>query len=370
MASGFSSFLLTGVENESNASLVTALDTLENQASARRFSAGDHLMNEGESGDAAYLIQQGEMDILRADQQEPVGHAGPGHLVGELALEGQGQRMASVVARTNVSAWRIAAADYLQAVETWPELRGLFTRKLYHQLSDKHRALQQRHEQLLVAQKEKDSLGFLMVALLLLLTGYALVNGLLVDLLQLPSESWLMFSFSRTTELLGVVILWQLVRRSSLTLRDMGLTRSNWQRSLLESLLLTVPAALMLLALATYLAQFRDQPTGWDPSRFDYSFVTYLLVAPLQEWVARGVFQTSLEKLLGQNKGWLAVLLSSLVFATLHLHLNPILSIVSLVSGLIWGWMFLRHRSLVGVSVSHFLLGNLIALLGLWALWT
>lgn len=368
--SAFSDLLLQGAPEEERAQLADELDGLAECVSSRHFVAGDYLIKEGDVGDAAYLISKGDVEILKQGKPHPVGTAGAGNLLGELALEGRGQRAASVKALTDVHAYRIRAEDYLKAIKTWPEFKRLVTHKLYQQLSDKHQDLQERHQQLLEAQKEKDSLGFLLVTLLLLLTSYALVNGFMVNLLSLPTESWLMFSFSRITELMAVVILWQLVRRSGLTAKDMGLTTVNAVASLKESLLLTLVAMLLMYGLAVYLAAYWDKPTGWNLSRFDYSYITYLLVAPLQEWVARGVFQTSLEKLLGKGKGLVAVLLSSLVFATLHLHVNPILSVVSLISGLIWGALFLRHRNLIGVSVSHFLLGNWVAFLGLWALWT
>ena len=370
MSKDFSALLLAGLQQPSSQELSAAIQVLGERSELISLTQGQALMLEGEVGDAAYLIIEGEAEVRSERSQNPIGSAQAGSLLGELALEVGGLRTASVFAKTQLTAFKVAAVDYQQAVQACPELRRLVAQKLYGQLSEKHQILQQQHQQLLQVQQEKKSLTFLLVTLLLLLTSYALINSFLVNTFQLPSQSWIMFGFSRVTELLAVLILWKLARHSGLTRRDMGLSLAGWKRALLESLALTLPALLLLYLLAIYLADSWSQPLGWDSSRFDYSYVTYLLVAPLQEWIARGVFQSSLQKLLGEGKGWLAVLLASLVFATLHLHLNPLLALVSLISGLIWGGLFLRHRSLVGISVSHFLLGNWVGLLGFWAIWT
>jgi hypothetical protein len=42
------------------------------------------------------------------------------------------------------------------------------------------------------------------------------------------------------------------------------------------------------------------------------------------------------------------------------------LSLSALLTSWLWGWMYNRHKSLVGVSVSHFLIGNAAGLMGFW----
>jgi membrane protease YdiL (CAAX protease family) len=39
------------------------------------------------------------------------------------------------------------------------------------------------------------------------------------------------------------------------------------------------------------------------------------------------------------------------------LYVSPGLALTAFVAGLFWGWLYARQRSLVGVSISHVLLG-------------
>src|SRR5262245_60697604 len=67
------------------------------------FPAGAHLVHEGERGDQAYLILEGQLEVVKAvgtpDERE-VGLRGPGEYIGEMSLfNPDGQRTASVRAR-------------------------------------------------------------------------------------------------------------------------------------------------------------------------------------------------------------------------------------------------------------------------------
>jgi len=84
----------------------------------------------------------------------------------------------------------------------------------------------------------------------------------------------------------------------------------------------------------------------------------YLAFVPLQELIVRGSIQGALERsLLGEHRVRNAILASNAIFAAGHLHVSITLAVVVFVSGLFWGWLYSRQHSLVGVSVSHLLLG-------------
>ncbi|HAT9447444.1 TPA: CPBP family intramembrane metalloprotease, partial [Legionella pneumophila subsp. pneumophila] len=60
------------------------------------------------------------------------------------------------------------------------------------------------------------------------------------------------------------------------------------------------------------------------------------------------------EKLFRQ---WNGIFLSNLIFATMHTHLGLTFASLTFIAGLFWGWLFHRQKSLLGVSVSHVILG-------------
>ena len=146
---------------------------------------------------------------------------------------------------------------------------------------------------------------------------------------------------------------------------DYGWTFRNWRRSLSESLIVTGVVFLVLVVIKVLLVSFvpalHGAPvfnwTNWG----GWAMVTsYLFVAPAQELIGRGFLQNSIERFLtGRRRTLLAVVLTSVQFGVVHLHFSFTTGAVAMVSGLLFGAMFARHRTIVGVSVSHFILGSL-----------
>ncbi len=84
------------------------LDAVARHANEREFSVGDTLMTEGDFGFALYLIEEGSADIVA--QGEKIAEAGPGDVVGEVAVLA-GRRNASVLATSPVRAIEVFKRD-------------------------------------------------------------------------------------------------------------------------------------------------------------------------------------------------------------------------------------------------------------------
>jgi membrane protease YdiL (CAAX protease family) len=151
-----------------------------------------------------------------------------------------------------------------------------------------------------------------------------------------------------------------------MTFADMGIQWKGIGRSAGESLAITL--FIMAIMFWSRVQSATDVASPFDVVDFGllrWTNASYLIVAPMQEWLARGMFQASVERLLPwKRKGLAAVGIVSLVFAMFHLHISMSLSQAALATSVFWGWMFLRHRNLAGVSLSHFLLGTWSDLLG------
>jgi CRP-like cAMP-binding protein len=65
---------------------------------ALKIGPGDFLFREGETGDKMYVLLEGNLDILFGDLVLET--AGPGALIGEMALIDNGPRAATAVAKT------------------------------------------------------------------------------------------------------------------------------------------------------------------------------------------------------------------------------------------------------------------------------
>ena len=87
----------------------------------------------------------------------------------------------------------------------------------------------------------------------------------------------------------------------------------------------------------------------------------YLILTPLQEFVARSCLQAPLFAFLNGTPFWRhvwSILVSNLVFAAAHSHISFTFAIAAFVPGLFWGWIFARTNSLIAASASHFMIGG------------
>lgn len=79
--------------------------------------------------------------------------------------------------------------------------------------------------------------------------------------------------------------------------------------------------------------------------------VLLLITSPCEEIFWRGFVQRGIAQSLGTTKGWL---LSAVLYALVHVvSLNPLLVAAALVSGLIWGFMYLKQRHIVSCIICH-----------------
>ncbi len=90
-------------------------------------TAGTALVQQGEPGDALYVIVAGRFDVLldlESGEQRTLSSLGPGDCVGEMALLTKNARSATVVARTPAVALRIGESEFAEVLARHPALRA------------------------------------------------------------------------------------------------------------------------------------------------------------------------------------------------------------------------------------------------------
>ncbi|MCB1379958.1 MAG: cyclic nucleotide-binding domain-containing protein [Alphaproteobacteria bacterium] len=95
------------------------LQLLAFSAVRQGFDAGDVILKQGLRGGSAYLILSGRADIYSADDK--VGSAGPGAMVGEVAMIGDLPYAVSVRASESLAAARIDRALFMRVAAEYPE---------------------------------------------------------------------------------------------------------------------------------------------------------------------------------------------------------------------------------------------------------
>ncbi|MBI2173530.1 MAG: CPBP family intramembrane metalloprotease [Candidatus Aenigmarchaeota archaeon] len=135
-------------------------------------------------------------------------------------------------------------------------------------------------------------------------------------------------------------------------LRTVGLTSDGVRKSMKHAVFITA-AGIVLLSVIGYSTSFK----AFMP---DYSWVAfYLLISvPVQEIFFRGFVQTRLYRF-GRAR---AIIAASILYSMIHFN-NPILVLLALVAGLVWGYSFSKYRTLSGPVFSHSVLGLYLFLL-------
>lgn len=346
------------------------LDDFRRHVEAVHYAANAVIFRKGDESDFAILIGTGEVEVYDEQSGTVLAVSGEGALIGELGMISGDPRSASARALKPVTGWKIDRSDYREFLSDRPELATLFFRKIYAQLSQSYGKLRQQFVALEEADRRYHALAFMFVTIVLMVNVYALVNGLILGGLRETHQEQMIFWTSRAMELWGGFILWGLTVRCGLTRHDMGIRMGNLLRSIAMGLLISIPALAAMAYFRTRLYPELEGAPLLDPQLISLSVYTYILIAALQEWICRGVFLTSIASLMpGKTRPMAAIVISSLVFSTLHLHYSSSLAVVALLTGIVWGWLFLKYRNLAGPIISHFILGNAATLMGLWAIW-
>jgi signal transduction histidine kinase len=95
------------------------LDRVASQTTRRHVDAGRRLFDEGDPGAHAYVIAEGELEILKrsGDRDVLLAVRGPGEVIGEIALLEDAPRMATVRARSDAVLVEIPRTVFLEVVE-------------------------------------------------------------------------------------------------------------------------------------------------------------------------------------------------------------------------------------------------------------
>ncbi|MBI4678686.1 MAG: cyclic nucleotide-binding domain-containing protein [Elusimicrobia bacterium] len=87
-----------------------------------RYDKGSIICEEGEPGDAMYLIYKGTVVVTKKDWGEPVAILEEGHFVGEMALLFGDPRSATVTTVCQTEAFCLAAEDFKRIVDKSPDM--------------------------------------------------------------------------------------------------------------------------------------------------------------------------------------------------------------------------------------------------------
>jgi CRP-like cAMP-binding protein len=340
-----------------------------------RHPDGADIVREGEPATRLLLLHEGAARVLKRSEgggEHEVNRLGPGDCIGELAVIDPAPRSATVRAAGPVEVLAIPIADLLALAAERPGFAlGLLgmARLVAERLRRSTDSVVQSLERALQEERTRSAMGKFTFMLIVTYSLYTWVLGTATQVKQALGRSELV---TLPAVIVTVAMLFWLMRSSGYPAAFFGLTLKRAGRHVLEALALTLPLMALAVALKWWLVQnvasMAGQPLiqlgapvapGLPASTFNpWLAVAYVVFVPLQELIYRGGLQGALEHFLtGPWRRALAIVGSNIIFSAAHLYISPGLSVSAFVAGLFWGWLYARQRGLVGVSVSHMLLG-------------
>ena len=164
-------------------------------------------------------------------------------------------------------------------------------------------------------------------------------------------------------EVLGFLMFFYILGNTSLTWKDLGIKAENPWRTVRTGLLIAVCAvAVMCIGKAVIRLV---SPTALSPDRpffdiriFGVRQIIYIFTAGVQEFLARSVIQGNLRRIMvGRHTAAAAIVISSMSFATLHIHLGLFFMLGAAVLAGLEGILYEKQQSIYGVWIVHWAFG-------------
>ncbi|MFN3235899.1 MAG: cyclic nucleotide-binding domain-containing protein [Pseudomonadales bacterium] len=365
-----SQILFDGLDSEGRA-------YVERHLQALQIAPGEVFIEEGANNADLYFIESGSAVLVKGSGNEKVtiGQVGSGEVLGELSFLDNSPRSLSVEAAEPLSVSRFpravldddnpVAQRVLHQIER--NIALLSTQRLRRTSEDFSQSMRREVELL----KEQVNFGTMFIIMVILFG----LNGFLLNIIQTFFSDFYYFTSPNYTFLYARMIDWggfivfalpmlYLVKVIHFPLREVLSIQPNLRQTLRESLaisavifLAVVPASLGWIKLPWVPEVNENFTLQWFLIVFTPD---YFLHSYIQELVARGIMQNAIQKFLRDEKGHRTVIICSLAFAVMHVHLGIVFAMTTGFAGVIFGYIYLRHKNLLGVTIVHWVIGALV----------
>lgn len=354
---------------------------LRELSTMRHCEAGEVLVTEGAVDPYLYIIRRGHVRIVkntsRGEGMHTLSVLGAGETIGEMKLAAPGAASATVVAMDPVD---VVCVD-IKRLRTEPDDHGLREALLSNIaciLSTRLRGTSAKTVDAMEAEIQqgrlRESAGRFIVYLFTIMSAFAFVLAGLNALGPHRPPQMLLSAFMIFGTAVPVAVL---LRRSPYAAAAYGLTLHRGGRVVRDAVLYTLPV-LGILTLVK-VAWIASDPGHSGTSLFQPAAIlqghvslgswlaavtAYSVLSALQEFFVRSGLQGSMRLFDARTDitiNWRVIVITNLMFASGHAYLGLRFMLAAFIPGLFWGWLFERQRSLLGVAVSH-------AMVGIWAL--
>ncbi len=347
------------------------------QLPSHTYEAGEILIRENQVNNRVFLIEDGSLAVWKGEPNTPgavqVATLGAGQCFGEMSALNSAPASATIVAATRTLVREMGLED----VPSQGQLREVVTLNLAQMLVGRLTAatstLREKHEGEMNAMRVVAQASAFLTRILTALSFYMFSMPLIFIIKPLlPSDSLISFFF--ILAFLWVVL--DFMKRSEIREEYFHLSLRGWPRQVLMGVVWALPFMVLFLYGKMWMVHtatekmnvfepMRALTANSDPSPWLWVVfaVAYAVLSFAQEFI-RCAVQATLEMIAipaTTTSHWKSILVSDVVFASIHMHLGGSFAFLAFVAGLVFGYQFWRAKSYLTVAVSH-------ALFGVWAI--
>jgi len=141
--------------------------------------------------------------------------------------------------------------------------------------------------------------------------------------------------------------------------KDMGITKNN----IIKSIKRVLPVTLLIL-ICTLVYYFFGFSNYSNTNKISFYIFYILISCPIQELLYRSVLKCYLDEFKISNIT--KIIIASILFSYLHIvYFNPLTLIFTFLMGLYWNYCYYKDNNIIGVTISHIILGVSTILLGI-----
>lgn len=327
---------------------------------------GQLIAQEGQTPDHLFLILAGTFEVIKkdpeTDQEYTLAFLHEGDTVGEMALLDQQPRSGTVRAVESGELYTISLSDLKHFDDNHREIYLKMIKNIGKETSKRLRFT---NDVTLKSFIIRDKIENFLILTIITLCFYAFTLKLIPIFFANFAESIYPSLFLFISLIFPILYI---IRSRHYSIAKI-INVSNWQKNILQGILYTIPVLILTVLVKLFLIQM--DPSLKNLPLFDGFLVTnhiswqnllliavYIISCPIQEFVVRGVLQGSLQIYLqGKAVVFRSIIISNVIYATMHLYLSFTYTLIALILGLFLGGLYAKQRSLVGVVVAHILIG-------------
>ncbi|MDB2614159.1 cyclic nucleotide-binding domain-containing protein [Chlamydiales bacterium] len=341
------------------------LDQLQDAGVINHYKSGDKIIKANTSKRSLYVLLEGSVSIEKIEELDSeclnlkIAEVSEGEAVGEVSFLNDEVTPIDVVANQNVTALKLNG----QYFEENPDLNKLYqkiVKTLLKYEGERIRKLNTNYvnklENKLQRVIERQNFGYLCLCLIVVFSLFFLAEYFL-SLIGLPT----------TTHLGGVlriliicIPVFVYMYKFNYPLKECGLRFDHLLEVFLESIGLSILLTSFVFLYYLYVYNFNINAlrTEFNWEILDHFWlIVYPFHAFLQELIIRGVLQFSLAKFLPDERGFLSIIVTTLILTTAHINYDPLFLLVLIGGNITLGIIYFFRQNLIEMTIIHTIVG-------------